>query len=298
MWKEGVAAPLFTSPYTADRLTAGCWSPSRAAVLFLAKADGSVDVWDLADRTHEPSTSFNVVGGAALTSLDMFAQQSTQLLAAGDDQGTLHIMNIPRTLRRAPASERAAMCAHNAQCGPRQWRAVRSAAGWQLAVCATKAAPRGKGGGRGDEGTGSGLSGRQPCAADHALPSRARPASLPVHDVRHPPCRARRAAFIAREELRVAYVQRRAEEAEADAQHAGANPEAAAPDAAAIGALGGASDEASEEDEDGFDAQAEEEYRMLEIAFKAELGLLDADDEERQREGSDASPHAQNGDAA
>mmetsp|Transcript_3748 Transcript_3748/g.9465 ORF Transcript_3748/g.9465 Transcript_3748/m.9465 type:complete len:857 (+) Transcript_3748:102-2672(+) len=110
VWKEGVAAPMFSSPYSSERLTAGCWSPTRAGVLFLAKADGAVDVWDLADRTHEPSTTFNV-GSAAVTSLSMFAQQSAQLLAAGDDQGTLHLMEIPRNLRRAPATEKAAMAA-------------------------------------------------------------------------------------------------------------------------------------------------------------------------------------------
>jgi len=68
-----------------------------------------VDVWDLADRSHEPSTTFNVVGGASVTSLAMFSQQSTQLLAAGDDQGTLHVLEIPRNLRRAPSAEKTAI---------------------------------------------------------------------------------------------------------------------------------------------------------------------------------------------
>jgi hypothetical protein len=125
VWKAGVSSPLFSSPYTPERLTTGCWSPTRAGVLFLARADGSVDVWDLTDRTHEPSTSFNVVGGSAVTALSMFSQQSTQMLAAGDDQGTLHVMEIPRNLRRPHNSEKAAMCARCTR-GTRARRARRA----------------------------------------------------------------------------------------------------------------------------------------------------------------------------
>ncbi len=36
MWKEGTATPLFTSGYTSEYYTCGCWSPSRPAVLYLA----------------------------------------------------------------------------------------------------------------------------------------------------------------------------------------------------------------------------------------------------------------------
>lgn len=36
-------------------MTAGHWSPSRPGVFFIAKVDGSVEVWDLLDKTHEPS---------------------------------------------------------------------------------------------------------------------------------------------------------------------------------------------------------------------------------------------------
>jgi hypothetical protein len=30
------------------------WSPSRPGVFFISKADGTIDIWDLLDRTHAP----------------------------------------------------------------------------------------------------------------------------------------------------------------------------------------------------------------------------------------------------
>jgi hypothetical protein len=35
-------------------------------VLFIGRSDGGIDVWDLLDRSHEPSTSFTVAGSAVL----------------------------------------------------------------------------------------------------------------------------------------------------------------------------------------------------------------------------------------
>ena len=84
------------------------------------------------------------------------------------------------------------------------------------------------------------------------------------------PC-ACRAAFFERDVLRVAYVQARLEQKEAQhLEHAdAANPEAQA--AEPPGGLQVA--EEAKGDDDGFDPKAEEAYRALEAAFRAELGL-------------------------
>lgn len=42
------------------RCTAGCWSPTRPAVLYLALNSGGVEAWDLVDRTHEPASTWQV----------------------------------------------------------------------------------------------------------------------------------------------------------------------------------------------------------------------------------------------
>eukprot|EP00983_Pelagomonas_calceolata_P058147 1145378-Pelagomonas_calceolata.AAC.2 len=36
-------------------LVACCWSPSRPAVVYLTDQAGNLEVWDLLDRSHEPS---------------------------------------------------------------------------------------------------------------------------------------------------------------------------------------------------------------------------------------------------
>lgn len=49
-------------------LSAAAWSPSRPGLLFLATAAGSLHVWDLLDRSHEPSLRINIAG-SAITSI-------------------------------------------------------------------------------------------------------------------------------------------------------------------------------------------------------------------------------------
>ena len=41
-------------------LTDGCWSPTRPGVYYLAKMDGSVDVWDLTFKQSSPALTLQV----------------------------------------------------------------------------------------------------------------------------------------------------------------------------------------------------------------------------------------------
>ncbi len=52
--------PLLQCAASAKRMTAGHWSVSRPGVFYIAKQDGTLDVWDLLDRTHEPSMSQSI----------------------------------------------------------------------------------------------------------------------------------------------------------------------------------------------------------------------------------------------
>ena len=77
-------------------------------VVVIGKSDGSLDVWDLVDRSHEPNMSVNV-SSAAVTSIEFGKPDKSgrQLLAVGDDLGALHILEMPRTLRRSTPNEAA-----------------------------------------------------------------------------------------------------------------------------------------------------------------------------------------------
>ena len=104
MWMDGVDSPVFVSPFCSVLYTCGAFSPSRPAVIFLGRSDGFIDIWDLNDRTHEPSVSVTATS-AAVASMEFQTSAQRQMLAVGDDQGTVRVMEVPRNLRRAANNE-------------------------------------------------------------------------------------------------------------------------------------------------------------------------------------------------
>lgn len=70
LWRVGVQTPLFVSPSSAAILTSAAWSPTRPSVLFLGRADGTLEVWDFADTTLRPSTLCPGVATEPITCLD------------------------------------------------------------------------------------------------------------------------------------------------------------------------------------------------------------------------------------
>eukprot|EP00002_Diphylleia_rotans_P019732 TRINITY_DN3814_c0_g3_i2.p1 TRINITY_DN3814_c0_g3~~TRINITY_DN3814_c0_g3_i2.p1 ORF type:complete len:630 (+),score=129.61 TRINITY_DN3814_c0_g3_i2:60-1949(+) len=75
LWKEKLhERPILSSSYTTSNVTAGRWSPTRPGVLFIAKSDGSIEIWDFLDRSHEPSMK-QIITSVAITSID-FAPSS------------------------------------------------------------------------------------------------------------------------------------------------------------------------------------------------------------------------------
>jgi dynein intermediate chain 3, axonemal len=112
IWKIGEDKPLFTSPMSASHLTAGSWSPTRPAVLVVACADGSLMAWDFTDSSYRPSVEMKATH-TRITSMEFLASSNInsrqQLLAVGDESGTLHIFEIPRNITRTVHREEAIM---------------------------------------------------------------------------------------------------------------------------------------------------------------------------------------------
>nr|XP_039270172.1 dynein intermediate chain 3, axonemal-like [Styela clava] len=106
LWKEGVTNDAILQSACATKLyTAGHWSTTRPAVLFLGTKDGNVEVWDLLDRTHEPSLVQNVTAAQITTIIPWVVSKKQHLIAVSDNIGTLHILEIPWNLRHAAANE-------------------------------------------------------------------------------------------------------------------------------------------------------------------------------------------------
>ena len=112
IWKIGEDKPLFVSPLSSSHLTGGAWSPTRPAVLIVACSDGSMLAWDFTDSSYKPSIELKATH-SRITSMEFLSGSATnirqQLLAVGDESGTLHIFEIPRNLTRPVHKEEATM---------------------------------------------------------------------------------------------------------------------------------------------------------------------------------------------
>ncbi|XP_069594088.1 dynein axonemal intermediate chain 3 [Ranitomeya imitator] len=110
IWKEGVTSgPILQSCCSQKRFTAAHWSLSRPGVFFIGKEDGNVDIWDLLEKTHEPSQTQNI-SAAAITCIKPWIMSAKQhFLAVADDSGTLHVLQIPWTLHHPSANESTAV---------------------------------------------------------------------------------------------------------------------------------------------------------------------------------------------
>eukprot|EP00798_Chlamydomonas_sp_ICE-L_P031615 gene31615-6811_t len=110
IWKEG-----------------GCWSPTRPAVIFLTDTAGNLEIWDLLDRSHEPSIRVTLASTPFMSIAFMAAPAGVpgapggggggggnsghgqQFLALGDSEGSLRILELPRNLRRPVPNEKKMM---------------------------------------------------------------------------------------------------------------------------------------------------------------------------------------------
>nr|XP_025038962.1 WD repeat-containing protein 63 isoform X3 [Pelodiscus sinensis] len=110
IWKEGVSSgPILQSCCSSKRYTVGHWSLSRAGVFFIGREDGNIDIWDLLEKTHEPSQTQNI-SISMITCIKPWIISSKQhFLAVSDDFGTLHILEISWTLSHPSSNEHASV---------------------------------------------------------------------------------------------------------------------------------------------------------------------------------------------
>ncbi|XP_072552313.1 dynein axonemal intermediate chain 3 [Salminus brasiliensis] len=107
IWKEGVMnGPLMLSPCSQKNSTVGFWSPTRPAVFFIGKEDGNLEVWDLLEKTHEPSQTHNITTAPITCIRPWVISPKQQLLAVSDHMGTLHILEVPWRLRHPSSNEK------------------------------------------------------------------------------------------------------------------------------------------------------------------------------------------------
>uniref|UniRef100_A0A8C0IJA7 Dynein axonemal intermediate chain 3 n=1 Tax=Chelonoidis abingdonii TaxID=106734 RepID=A0A8C0IJA7_CHEAB len=110
IWKEGVTSgPILQSCCSSKRYTVGHWSLSRAGVFFIGREDGHIDIWDLLEKTHEPSQTQNISISMITCIRPWIVSSKQHFLAISDDFGTLHILEISWTLSHPSSNERASV---------------------------------------------------------------------------------------------------------------------------------------------------------------------------------------------
>ena len=122
LWKtngggSGAEQPILASPYNEDPVLCGRWSPTRASVIFLGTKNGSIQIWDLLDRSHEKLFSMSVTADA-ITCLEFKPQSDRrrrggshghhqkQMLIASTDKGSFLLFEVPEQLVRPHSHER------------------------------------------------------------------------------------------------------------------------------------------------------------------------------------------------
>ncbi|KAJ3375105.1 WD repeat-containing protein 63 [Allomyces arbusculus] len=113
VWQDKSSVPLISSALSAAHYTCGAWSPTRPSVFFIGRSDGFVEIWDILDRSHQAS-QVQAVSSTAVSAINVQTYYSKghpthQFIAIGDDDGTVHVLEVPRNIFRPAKNEKAFM---------------------------------------------------------------------------------------------------------------------------------------------------------------------------------------------
>ena len=110
IWTEYLKTPLMPPKYHPAYLTAGCWSPTRPGVFYVTRMNGVVAVWDYFYRQNEVAYSHKI-GDSALSSIAVQGnvQSGGKLVAVGDVDGTVALLEVCDSLAQQQANEKQAL---------------------------------------------------------------------------------------------------------------------------------------------------------------------------------------------
>ncbi|XP_030628081.1 dynein axonemal intermediate chain 3 [Chanos chanos] len=107
VWRESIMIdPVIISPCSQERYTAGHWSLTKPGLLFVGREDGDIEVWDLLEKTHEPSKTWNITTSPITCIKPWIVSGKQHLLAVTDQLGHVQILEIPWICRNPSPNEK------------------------------------------------------------------------------------------------------------------------------------------------------------------------------------------------
>ncbi|KAG8468793.1 hypothetical protein KFE25_007311 [Diacronema lutheri] len=106
LWSEELRTPIMTSAYHSAYLLSACWSPTRPAVFFSSKMDGTLDIWDLFYKVNEPTLTLQVDDDGLQA---VRVQEGGVILATGSVDGSVYLMELCNSLAVQQPQEKQSM---------------------------------------------------------------------------------------------------------------------------------------------------------------------------------------------
>lgn len=110
IWSEDIKTPIITMPYQSSVMTSGCWSPTRAGLLYITRSDGVLDVWDIGHSQNEVAYSHKVSDSSLSSiSIEGNSQGGGKLVAVGDAKGIVSLLEVCDSLAQPQPNEKASV---------------------------------------------------------------------------------------------------------------------------------------------------------------------------------------------
>eukprot|EP00562_Extubocellulus_spinifer_P031720 CAMPEP_0178723246 /NCGR_PEP_ID=MMETSP0699-20121125/25442_1 /TAXON_ID=265572 /ORGANISM="Extubocellulus spinifer, Strain CCMP396" /LENGTH=590 /DNA_ID=CAMNT_0020374309 /DNA_START=76 /DNA_END=1848 /DNA_ORIENTATION=- len=110
VWSEDIKTPIVSTRYHDAYATSGCWSPTRPGVFYVTRVDGFVDIWDLYHSHGEVAYSHKVSDAAlSAVSIQGNPQKGGKLVAVGDVNGTVSLLEVCDSLSKLQQNEKASV---------------------------------------------------------------------------------------------------------------------------------------------------------------------------------------------
>ncbi|XP_020904970.1 dynein intermediate chain 3, ciliary [Exaiptasia diaphana] len=107
IWSEDLReSSIMWTKQDMSYMTDGCWSPTRPAVFFTTKMNGTLDVWDYLFKQNEPTLTIQVCD-ESLNSIRV--QDHGRLVACGSHSGTVTLLELSDGLSNIQRNEKSSV---------------------------------------------------------------------------------------------------------------------------------------------------------------------------------------------